>query len=342
MEKTRDYYFDLPEELIAQYPSDRRGESRMLVLDRETGNLEHSAVHELHHFIPPDSTVVVNNSKVRKARVFGQTEFGGVVEFLFLEALDNRYTWKVIVSKAKRQKVGRTYTFSDAVFGKIISGEHQEKVLQTNVELSEDFFDQHGHIPLPPYIHREDEFTDENRYQTIYAQKHGSVAAPTAGLHFTHDIIDRLTAKGVDIVPITLHVGPGTFLPIRTEDIAEHTMHSEQYEISEDAANRLNQSLREGKPITAVGTTSVRTLESAYDSESGVIEPGIRATQLFITPGYQFNVVDHLLTNFHTPQSTLLILVSAFAGRETVLSAYREAVNRKYRFFSYGDAMLIR
>lgn len=339
--KTSDYYFDLPEELIAQYPADRRGTSRLLILDKTTGACRHTHIDAIVDEIPDDAVVVVNNSKVRKARVFAETEFSGRVEFLFLEALD-RFRWKVMVTKAKRQKVGRSYRFDNDMSAVLVEDHGGTKVIETDIELTDDFFDAYGHVPLPPYIKREDDFSDASRYQTVYAEKPGSVAAPTAGLHFTKEIMDSLESRGIAIVPVTLHVGLGTFLPIRTDDIHDHVMHTEQYEISKESAALLNGQLDSKRPIVAVGTTSVRTLESAFDIESGHIVPGKRSTDIFIRPGYTFKVVDMLLTNFHTPESTLLILVSAFAGKEKIFSAYREAIDQKYRFFSYGDAMFIK
>jgi S-adenosylmethionine:tRNA ribosyltransferase-isomerase len=341
VKKTKDYYFDLPEELIAQYPADRRGESRLFVLNREKQSFEHAHITDIIDHLPEDSIIVVNDSRVRKARVYGKTDFSGSVEFLFIQALDERTTWEVMSSKSKRQKVGRIYHFPGGITGTIVEDRGNTKVLTVDKHLDESFFDTHGHMPLPPYIRREDEISDQERYQTIYAEKHGSVAAPTAGLHFTGEILDSIKRRGIQIVPVTLHVGLGTFLPIRTEDIDDHLMHTEQYEISDASAAIINKQLASGKPVIAVGTTSVRTLESAYDPADHTVRTGLRSTNLFITPGYTFNVVDHLLTNFHTPESTLLILVSAFAGRDLILSAYQEAVKERYRFFSYGDAMFI-
>lgn len=338
--KTKDFYFDLPEQLIAQYPADRRGTSRLLVLDRKSRSCTHSEIDHIRSFMPEDVMIVVNNSKVRKARVYAQTEYAGTVEFLFLEQT-GPVLWKIISTKSKRQKVGRTYTLPNGAHAEILEDHGSTKILKTSQILDESFFDEHGHMPLPPYIKREDEFADGDRYQTVYAHEVGSVAAPTAGLHFTESIMDDLRAHDVKIVPVTLHVGLGTFLPIRSEDITEHTMHTEEYEISEEAAAEINRHREQGKPILAVGTTSVRTLESAYDKDLDAVVPGRRSTDIYITPGYRFNVVDALLTNFHTPESTLLILVSAFADRELIFSAYEQAIEKEYRFFSYGDAMLI-
>lgn len=339
--KTRDYFFDLPEDLIAQYPSDKRGTSRLFVLDRNREKHAHKHISDIVDLLEEDTVLVVNDSRVRKARVYAKTDFSGSVEFLFIQALEDRSVWEVMTSKAKRQKIGRIYHFPDDVAGEIIEDRGNTKVIRLERPVEESYFDTHGHIPLPPYIRREDEFSDQERYQTIYAEKYGSVAAPTAGLHFTDEILQKITDKGISIVPVTLHVGLGTFLPIRSELIDDHLMHTEQYEISESSAEIINSQIAAGKPVTAVGTTSVRTLESAFDVQTGYVRAGMRSTDLFITPGYEFKVVDHLITNFHTPESTLLILVSAFAGKQQIFDAYEEAVRERYRFFSYGDAMFI-
>ncbi len=339
--KTSDFSFDLPEGLIAQYPTDSRGTSRLLVLDRHTGERTHTDIGHLAELIPEDALLVINNSKVRKARVFAKTAFEGQVEFLFLEQLDQR-RWKTIVTKSKRQKTGRTYTFAGGITAELTEDLGSEKIITMSEPLDEEFFLHYGHMPLPPYIKREDEFLDDSRYQTVYAKEIGSVAAPTAGLHVTRQIIDELKAKGVRITEVTLHVGLGTFLPIRSDDIHDHAMHTEEYEVSAESAELINQYKREGRPIYAVGTTSVRTLEAAYDDATAQVRAGRRSTDIFIKPGYTFKVIDALLTNFHTPESTLLILVSALAGKDNIFAAYAEAIEQQYRFFSYGDAMLIR
>ncbi len=338
----REFSFNLPEHLIAQYPSDRRGTSRLLVLDRSTGNLTDTSVDALSTYLSEGSVLVVNNSKVRKARVYGRSENGGKVEFLFLNQIDSLH-WLVMTSKSKKQKIGKTFTFTDdtSVTGEITGENEDGKVLKTNVPLDDTFFDSVGHIPLPPYIRRDDEFLDASRYQTVYADTSGSVAAPTAGLHFTQDILDTLTTKGITVAPVTLHVGPGTFLPVRSEHLEDHMMHTEYYEISEETAKVINDAKKSGRKVIAVGTTSVRTLESAWNAESQTLQTGKGSTRLFITPGYTFQVVDHLMTNFHTPESTLLVLVSSFSSKEQIMKAYEHAVEKEYRFFSYGDAMLI-
>lgn len=344
--KTKEFFFELPQELIAQTPADRRGNSRLLILDRITGKLSDSTMLEFPDLIPADSLLVINNSKVRKARVYGESENGGLVEFLFLEELQD-HTWKAMVTKSKKQRIGKRFRFScpgnSTVYHAQITAEREgDKIVAFDAPISEEFFTTLGHVPLPPYIKRADTFQDESRYQTVYALQSGSVAAPTAGLHFTQDLLQAIESRGIRIAPVTLHVGPGTFLPVRAEDLDDHQMHFEHYGISEETAALVNKAHLEGRKVVAVGTTSVRTLESAYDRSIGAVRPGQGSTNLFIKPPYSFAVVDHLLTNFHTPESTLLVLVSTFASKESIMHAYRHAVEQRYRFFSYGDAMLIR
>lgn len=344
---TKDFYFDLPEELIAQTPADRRGNDRLLVLDRKSGLYEDHMMSEFPSFLEEGSLLVINNSKVRKARVYGESETGGRVEFLFLEE-NIDHTWKVMVTKTKRQHKGKEYTFSNQdgsiQYQAVITQENDDdtRTVQFSNPVDESFFELLGHVPLPPYIKRDDDFRDENRYQTVYAKEEGSVAAPTAGLHFTKEILDKVKTRGCSIVEVTLHVGPGTFLPVRTERLEEHKMHWERYEISEESANAINRAKEEGRKVVATGTTSVRTMESAWDDATGKVRSGWNRTNLFIKPGYQYHVVDQLLTNFHTPESTLLALVCAFAGKEHVFAAYRHAVEERYHFFSYGDAMFLK
>ena len=343
---TKDYYFDLPEELIAQEPSERRGEDRLLLLDREDGIFSDHMMREFPSLITKPSVIVVNNSKVRKARVYGTSETGGTVEFLFLSP-ESDGAWKCMATKTKRQRVGKRFSFLDrdgnAVAEAVIVRENPDatRSLMFTSPIGESFFDSCGHVPLPPYIKREDSFSDETRYQTVYASHPGSVAAPTAGLHFTEALMDEVRGMGIPIYEVTLHVGAGTFLPVRTENVEDHHMHTEHYSIDPETADALNAAKAEGKRILAVGTTSVRTLESAAD-ESGRISRLEGDTDIFIRPGYRFRFVSDLLTNFHTPESTLLMLVSALAGKELIFSAYRHAIESRYRFFSYGDAMFIR
>ena len=344
---TKDFYFDLPDSLIAQEPSEKRGEDRLLVLDKNSGEYKDMMMSDFPSLLPENSVLVVNNSKVRKARTYAESvETGGVVEFLFLGKNSNG-SWKAMVTKSKRQKKGKRFVWKDsegkAYVYAVIEKENDDgtRDVRFDSDIDESFFQTLGHVPLPPYIKREDNWKDENRYQTIYAKKEGSVAAPTAGLHFTPEIMEKIKERGIQIYEVTLHVGAGTFLPVRSEEIENHHMHTESYEISPETAEELNKAKREGKTIVAVGTTSIRTLESASD-ENGVLTSLKGDTSIFIYPGYKFKFVDNLLTNFHTPESTLLMLVSALAGKDHILTSYRHAVEEKYRFFSYGDAMFIK
>ncbi len=353
---TKDFYFDLPPELIAQHPPQVRGQDRLLLLDRATGSILHRQMADLPEFIPSNALMVFNNSRVRRSRVYGiKDSTGRQAEFLFLQPIQPpagacvpesaRCFWKTMVKNAKRQKGGHQYQFSDGTLATIVANPADEgtefRTLAFSSPLTEDWFEANGHIPLPPYIRREDTEEDSQRYQNIYATETGSAACPTAGLHFTQEMLDTLDRAGIQRAWVTLHVGLGTFLPVRAERIQDHTMHQETYSVSQETAQAVTQAKQEGRPILAVGTTSVRTLESAWNRQTRQLEPGMGATSIFIYPGYQFKVVDRLFTNFHTPESTLLMLVSAFVGRERILTAYREAVERRYRFFSYGDAMLI-
>ena len=344
---TKDFYFDLPDSLIAQEPSEKRGEDRLLVLDKNSGEYKDMMMSDFPSLLPENSVLVVNNSKVRKARTYAESvETGGVVEFLFLGKNSNG-SWKAMVTKSKRQKKGKRFVWKDsegkAYVYAVIEKENDDgtRDVRFDSDIDESFFQTLGHVPLPPYIKREDNWKDENRYQTIYAKKEGSVAAPTAGLHFTPEIMEKIKERGIKIYEVTLHVGAGTFLPVRSEEIENHHMHTESYEISPETAEELNKAKREGKTIVAVGTTSIRTLESASD-ENGVLTSLKGDTSIFIYPGYKFKFGDNLLTNFHTPESTLLMLVSALAGKDHILTSYRHAVEEKYRFFSYGDAMFIK
>lgn len=338
--KISDYSFDLPKEQIAQYPPEVRGTANMMVLNRENETIMHKNMQDFADFVDENTLVVFNNSRVRKARLFGYSkETGGKVEF-FMLSKKGEGLWEVMVSKAKRQKQGKEYTFDGGAEGTIveeISTNH--RLVQFNREVDEEYLDAHAHIPLPPYIKREDDNADSERYQSVFSKETGSVAAPTASLHFTDEILEKIRAKGADVAFVTLHVGLGTFAPVRTENLIEHEMHYEEYYISNECADKIEQAKREGKKILAVGTTSIRTLESAWKEDK--LTRGIQETNLFIYPGYEFKVVDRVFTNFHTPESTLLVLVSAFAGKEYIDRAYKEAVDNQYMFFSYGDAMLI-
>lgn len=346
--RTEDFNFNLPETSIAQYPTEKRGESRLLVLDRADGRRTHSMVSDVASFLEPGTVMVFNDSKVRKARLYGTAlDTGAKVEFLLLSPVGGQIgpvvsatSWIAMASKARRQKIGRTYLFPGGIKGSIVGENADEKIIEFDVPLGDAYLDVNGHIPLPPYIKRDDDTADSDRYQTVYARMTGSAACPTAGLHFTEAILDSIAAAGIQMEWVTLHVGLGTFLPVRAEQIEQHRMHEEWYSVSEKTAAAVNAAKREGRKILAVGTTSLRTLESSWSPEG--LRAGASSTSIFIYPGYHFNVIDQLFTNFHTPMSTLLMLVSAFAGRESILDTYAEAIEKGYRFFSYGDAMLIR
>ena len=340
--KTSDFNFELPADLIAQHPSAERGESRLMVMQRKNLSLEHRMVRDLPSIIEAGTVMVFNNSRVRKARLFGvSAKTGGKAEFLLLKKIDD-FSWAVLSNRSKRLKTGSRYIFDD-INSEIAAGEKSSEplILRFDKPIDDAWLDRHGHIPLPPYIKRADREDDAERYQTVYAGEHGSAAAPTAGLHFTKALLAELNSAGIETLFITLHVGLGTFLPVRAENIKDHKMHEESFFIDDDIACAVEKAKQEGRKILAVGTTSVRTLESAWIG-GGKLQRGWGSTSIFIYPGYTFRVVDSLFTNFHTPESTLLMLVSAFAGREFILDSYREAVKEGYRFFSYGDACLIR
>lgn len=343
----KEFDFNLPEELIAQHPSGIRGQDKLMLLNRKTGETEHHNMSDLPDLILPGTLMIFNNSKVRRARCYGIKETTGrEQEFIFLNQIDSTgNTWNTMVKGAKKQKPGMRYTFPDGTTGTIIEREENTgtefRALRFESPVTEEWFEKNGHIPLPPYIKREDTEEDSERYQNIYAKETGSAACPTAGLHFTEEMLSRLSEKGIERDFVTLHVGLGTFLPVREEKIEDHKMHEEAFTVSEATAEKINQAKKEGRPVLAVGTTSVRTLESACD-ENGIVKAGTSSTHIFMYPGYRFKVIDQMFTNFHTPESTLIMLVSAFAGREHILNAYRNAVKNRYRFFSYGDAMFIR
>ena len=345
--QTKDFYFELPPELIAQKPSGKRGDDRLMFLNRETGAVEHHVMADLVDLVDEGTLMVFNNSRVRRSRCYAiKNSSGREQEFLFLNPMNtDSNTWNTMVKGAKKVKAGGTYTFADGSVGTILENAADNgtefRTISFPFRLDDDWFNRNGHIPLPPYIRREDDDTDSERYQTVYAKETGSSAAPTAGLHFTQDLLSRLKAKGIELEWVTLHVGLGTFLPVRAENIEDHKMHEEWYTVSEETARKINEAKKAGRKILAVGTTSVRTLESAAE-EDGTVKSGTRGTSIFMYPGYRFRVVDQMFTNFHTPESTLIMLVSAFAGREHILSAYQNAVENRYRFFSYGDAMLIK
>lgn len=335
----KDFYYDLPEELIAQTPAEPRDSSRLLVYDRALKKTEHKIFRDIADYLNKGDVLVINNTKVLPARMFAHTTHGGAVEVLLLKRLE-KDRWEVLVKPGKKCTRGKILIISDELALTVEditdSGERIVKFEYSGV--FEEILDRVGNMPLPPYI--KEKLKDKNRYQTVYARTEGSSAAPTAGLHFTPELLDKLRNKGVEIAEVLLHVGLGTFRPVKEEIITEHKMHSEYYEIGERSAEIINRAKREGRRVIAVGTTSVRTLESAAD-EKGLIEPCKGNTEIFIYPPYKFKCVDALVTNFHLPESTLIMLVSAMTGREEILSVYAEAVREKYRFFSFGDAMMV-
>ena len=339
--KTSDFYYELPEELIAQDPLEDRSASRMMVLNRETGETEDRHFHELLQYLHAGDTLVINDTKVIPARLFGKREpTGGAVEILLLKRRADDI-WETLVRPGKKCRPGTELSFGEGLLhGTVLETvEDGNRLIQFQYQgIFEEILDQLGEMPLPPYITHK--LQDKNRYQTVYAKHDGSAAAPTAGLHFTEKLLQQVQDAGVNIARVTLHVGLGTFRPVKVEDVTQHHMHSEYYEISQEAADLINGTPARSGRVIAVGTTSCRTLESAA-SEDGSIAPCSGWTDIFIYPGYQFKVVEGMITNFHLPESTLIMLVSAFAGKEHVLAAYQHAVEERYRFFSFGDAMLI-
>ncbi|MBE6137635.1 MAG: tRNA preQ1(34) S-adenosylmethionine ribosyltransferase-isomerase QueA [Erysipelotrichaceae bacterium] len=336
---TSDYDYYLPEELIAQTPLLNRSESRLMVLNKENRTVNHKHFSDIIDYLDENDVLVLNDTKVIPARIYGHKEdTNALIELLLLKDEGNNI-WQTLAKPQRRVKIGSFISFGDGrLKARCIE---KEDMGICRFELIYDgilveILDSLGEMPLPPYIH--EKLENKDRYQTVYAKNPGSAAAPTAGLHFTPELLERIKAKGVELIYVTLHVGLGTFRPVEAEDLTNHVMHSEYYEISEDAANRLNEAKRNGKRIVSVGTTSTRTLESAYDNG---FKAETKETSIFIYPGYKFKAVDALITNFHLPKSTLIMLVSALAGREFILDAYNEAVEEKYRFFSFGDAMLI-
>ena len=342
-----EFDYELPEELIAQMPADKRQNSRMLVMNRANHNIEHKHFYDIVDLIEPGSLLVLNDTKVLPARLRGEKETGAKIEiFLLKQTVED--CWDVLIKPSKRVKPGTVVKISDELSVEVLKrleddGEWSVKLLFEGDVL--DVLHRNGNIPLPPYIERKmpsDELKklDFERYQTVYARDEGSVAAPTAGLHFTQEILKKLADKGVEIKYVTLNVGLGTFRPVKCENVLEHKMHSEAFEISEDTARAVTKAKKEGRKIIAVGTTTVRTLETAY-KQFGEVKACHSASELFIYPPYEFKVVDNLITNFHLPKSTLLMLVSALAGKDFIFDAYREAIAQKYRFYSYGDCMYI-
>ena len=338
--RTRDFWYELPEELIAQTPLLQRDSSRLMVLDRISGEVKHRHFYDILDYLQPGDCLVMNNSRVLPARLLGHRPTGGAVEVLLLRDLGNKQ-WECLVKPGKKMQVGQEVVFGDGdlTASVVAVQEDGNRVVEFRYEgIFLEVLERLGKMPLPPYIKAE--LKDQERYQTVYSKESGSAAAPTAGLHFTTDLLDRIRAKGVQTAFVTLHVGLGTFRPVKAEEIAEHHMHSELCMIGEETAGILNETKAKGGRIICVGTTSCRTLESLV-KEDGTFEAGSKWTEIFIYPGYRFKAMDALITNFHLPESTLVMLVSAFAGRENVLGAYNEAVQERYRFFSFGDAMYI-
>ncbi|ABW19263.1 tRNA preQ1(34) S-adenosylmethionine ribosyltransferase-isomerase QueA [Alkaliphilus oremlandii] len=340
--ETKDFDYDLPEELIAQVPLEHRDQSRLMVLDKETGDIAHRHFYDIIDFLNEGDCLVLNDTRVLPARLIGEKEgSGGKIEFLLLKRIELD-TWEALVKPGKKAKVGSRFIFGDGrLCTEVIGiGEEGSRIIKFQYDgVFEDILDQLGQMPLPPYI--TEKLEDKERYQTVYSKNQGSAAAPTAGLHFTSELLKKLEEKGVKTAYITLHVGLGTFRPVKVEKIEEHTMHSEFYTIDDKNANIINEAKANGKRIIAVGTTSCRTLESVA-TKDGIIEPKSGWTDIFIYPGYDFKIVDNLITNFHLPESTLIMLVSTLAGKEATLNAYKIAVKEGYRFFSFGDAMFIK
>ena len=338
----KDFDYELPEELIAQDPLEDRSSSRLMVLDRETGEFEHKVFKDIIDYLNPGDCLVLNNTKVIPARLYGAKEGTNArIELLLLKRKEND-VWETLVKPGKKAKPGTRIVFGDGLLvGEIIDiVDEGNRLIKFHYEgIFEEILDKLGQMPLPPYITHE--LKDKNRYQTVYAKYDGSAAAPTAGLHFTKELLAQVKAKGIKIAEVTLHVGLGTFRPVKVDNILDHHMHSEFYMVSQEAADTINTAKKEGHRVISVGTTSTRTLEAAAD-ENGMLRECSGWTEIFIYPGYSFKVIDGLITNFHLPQSTLVMLVSALAGREHVLNAYKEAVKERYRFFSFGDAMFIK
>lgn len=340
--KTSDFYYELPERLIAQTPIRERDHSRLLVLDKVTGTISHRHFYDIGEFLNEGDCLVINDTKVLPARLFGRRkDTGSLIEFLLLKRIDNK-RWETLVKPGKKAKIGAEIIFEENLLtGKVVDIlEEGNRIIEFEYEgIFEEILDKLGEMPLPPYIH--EKLEDKDRYQTIYAKHLGSAAAPTAGLHFNDKILNDLEAKGVNIARLTLHVGLGTFRPVKAEYIEDHVMHSEYYELGDLEAEKINRAKKTGHRVISVGTTTTRTLETIGNDE-GLVRGQKGWTNIFIYPGYKYRVVDSLVTNFHLPESTLIMLVSALAGKENIMRAYHEAVEKEYRFFSFGDAMLIK
>jgi S-adenosylmethionine:tRNA ribosyltransferase-isomerase len=339
--KVKDFYFDLPEELIAQHPLEKRDESKLMVLDKNTGAIEHKAFKNIIEYLNEGDCLVLNDTRVMPARLYGSKEdSGGKMEFLLLRRLE-KDIWETLVKPGKRAKVGSKFVFGNGdlkaeIVEVLENGNRKVKFYYEGI--FEEVLDRLGEMPLPPYI--TEKLEDKERYQTVYSREVGSAAAPTAGLHFTEELLQKIKAKGIDIAFVTLHVGLGTFRPVKAENVEEHEMHAEYYYLNKENAEIINRAKERGKRVIAVGTTSNRTLESIAD-ENGRVREASGYTSIFIYPGYKFKIVSALITNFHLPESTLIMLISAFSNRDIIMNAYNTAVENKYRFFSFGDAMFI-
>ena len=340
--KTSDFDFYLPEELIAQYPLEKRDSSRLMVLDKKTGEIEHRKFHDILEYLNEGDTLVLNNTRVMPARLIGEkAESGGKIEFLLLKRIEGD-KWECLAKPGKRAKIGTEFVFGKGKLKcKVVDiVEEGNRIIEFSYDgIFEQVLDELGEMPLPPYI--TERLDDRERYQTVYSKEQGSAAAPTAGLHFTKELLEEVKKKGVNIAYVTLHVGLGTFRPVKVDDVNEHVMHSEFYNLEEEDAKIINDTKKRGNKIISVGTTSTRTLETIGD-ENGFVKAQSGWTNIFIYPGYEFKVVDKLITNFHLPESTLIMLVSALSGKEKVMNAYNEAVKERYRFFSFGDSMIIK
>jgi S-adenosylmethionine:tRNA ribosyltransferase-isomerase len=346
MMKKSDFYYDLPESLIAQTPAEKRDMSRLMVINRQNDQIEDRHFHDIVEYLEPGDLLVMNDTKVLPVRIYGhKKETGGKIELLLLKRLDDHH-WETMVKPGRKAKPGTVLEFKDDA-GRVVLTGSIEKTIDNGLRVIafeyngvfEEILNQIGTMPLPPYIH--EKLEDPSRYQTVYAKYNGSAAAPTAGLHFTEALLDQIRAMGVKTTAVTLHVGLGTFRPVKEENILDHQMHSEQYSVSPETADLINETQKAGGRVIAVGTTTVRTLESVAANNGGKIVPERGSTSIFIYPGFHWQVIDALITNFHLPESTLLMLVSSFYDREKILAAYRHAVEEKYRFFSFGDAMFI-
>lgn len=338
--KVSDFYYDLPEELIAQHPYDKRDEARLMVLNRQTKEITHKVFKDVIDYLNPGDCLVINNTKVIPARLYGKKETGANVEFLLLKRIEGD-TWEAMVRPGNKLRPGTKVSFGDGILKAeildVLEGGNRKVVFEYEGIFNE-ILDKIGLMPLPPYI--KESLKEKNKYQTVYAKYDGSAAAPTAGLHFTEELLEKIKEKGIEIANVTLHVGIGTFRPVKVENVEEHNMHSEHYYIKKEDADKINNAKKNGNRIIAVGTTSCRVLESVAD-ENGMLKEIEGDTNIFIYPGYKFKCIDSLITNFHLPESTLIMLVSSLAGKDFIMDAYNEAVKERYKFFSFGDAMII-